>query len=177
MKIPETLRDETRRKLWSIADDINWLSLTIQEKAKYYESWTTDKNFGGVLGRYMDAREIRMYIKDMLMRPYSHEKFQDEKTPMKLLHMPSDLNIVESYVSPFGRLFENGEMIFWGQAKDWRSIFMSSFERAYMEKKKIYGIVLFNVNGKFCENIHQEMIRSASKKLGINNLKFVSFSK
>ena len=69
MKIPEEVFDRIKTRLWGQADRDGWMSLSDPQKSGLYEQWSTDKEVGAVLGQFMDKAQVRVYLKDSIMKP------------------------------------------------------------------------------------------------------------
>jgi hypothetical protein len=177
MSVPENMRETIKLKLWKIADEIRWRGLSVIEKSKYYERWTRDSSIGGMLAHYMDHRQVRMYIKDSIMRRYSQTSLNDHRQAFRLLNIPENIGIKESFNSPKGKLLIDGRLICWGQAKDWKIILLALYERCYYYKSlKPFAVVLFRSSGKYNEQTTRDMINSISNKLGIEKLLWADYS-
>lgn len=70
MAVAKDVRDNIRKKIWDTADELGWPGLSDIDRATWYENWSKDKDIGGVLAHFMDARKVRVYIKDSLLKPY-----------------------------------------------------------------------------------------------------------
>ena len=68
MRIPADIKENIRKALWEAAADLDWSGLSDMEKSKYYELWTRDPAIGGQLAHFMDPRQVRVYIKDSLLK-------------------------------------------------------------------------------------------------------------
>jgi hypothetical protein len=174
MSVPENIREMIQQKLWQIADEIRWRGLSVIEKSKYYERWTCDPKIGGILANYMDHRQVRMYIKDSIMRRYSQTGLNDHRQAFHLLSISSNIKIMGTFASPQGKLLADGRLICWGHAKDWKLILLALYERCYSAKDVLpFAAVLFRPNGKYNEQTTRKMIGSISDKLGIQKLIWV----
>ena len=176
MRIPEEVRLGLRRKLWGVADGLDWGRLSLAEKTGYYESWTRDPEVGGELGHYMDQRRIRVYIKDTIMKGYRRSRLAAPDDAMRMLGFEalgttSTIDTVQDYERPHGRRLSDGRVIVWGEAKDWKAILMSLHERAFEAKNATpYAAVLLMAAGKFGEDRTRELVQDAATKLGVERL-------
>ena len=98
MKVPDEAYRRIKRKLWGVADELNWPTLPDQQKSALYEEWIRDEQLGGVLARYLNPGSVRVYIKDTIMKPYGRERIKDFPSIMKLLRLPYDSSVVETYI-------------------------------------------------------------------------------
>lgn len=87
----------------------------------------------GVLSHFMDARKVRVYIKDSLLKPYLRSRLQDDWERVLLaINMDEQEAIFRrAYNKPHGRQLFDGRVICWGNSREWKSILISVFERAY----------------------------------------------
>jgi hypothetical protein len=171
MTIADIVRSEIKYKLWTMADEIGWATLGPVDKARQYEIWTRDPEVGGQLSRYMDSGQVRVYIKDTLLKDYGRERMASQVAPYLLVGIPDDTVVVESYIKPHGRRFRDGRVLCWGRADDWKTVLMAVHERAFLVKRGIpFGAVLMFSTGRY----HQEDARAAAKdaamKLGLERL-------
>jgi len=173
MRVPDEIRVGMRQKLWAVASEVDWANLSSIEKSAYYESWTRDPEVGGTLSHYMDQRQVRVYIKDTVMKGFGRSRLADANKPMRLLGLPVDGSaaVTKDYERPHGRLLSDGRVIAWGTAKDWKAVLMSIHERAFeADGGRAYGAVLSSAAGKFAEDSTREVVADAAKKLGIEKL-------
>ena len=80
MKIPDKTYQRIKDKLWGLADDLNWPTLSNPQKSALFEDWLRDDQIGGVLSRYLDTGSVRVYLKDTIMKPYARERIKDFPT-------------------------------------------------------------------------------------------------
>lgn len=171
MNVPDSVRDNLRRRLWGMADESGWISLSTATKAKQYEHWTNDVNIGGVLTRYLDKGQVRVYLKDTLLKGYARSKMADECLPLRVLRLPAGIETLETYVKPHGRRLRDGRTICWGRAKDWKSVLMALHERAYVAKgARPFAAILTYALGRFGEDATRALVADAAKRLGIEQL-------
>lgn len=177
MRIPASVRGGLREALWALADQLDWARLTWHEKAAQYEAWTRDPDVGGLLANYMDQRQIRVYIKDTIMKGYVRSRLADPQPVMRALGLSAtrdagpSLDTVEEYERPHGRRLGDGRVIVWSKAKDWKAVLMVAHERAYVaEEARPYAAVLFSAGGQFAEVSFRLMVQDAADKLGIERL-------
>lgn len=175
MRIPDDVRFGMRQKLWAVADTVDWARLTWVEKSSYYEAWTRDPEVGGKLGHYMDQRQVRVYIKDTVMKGYGMSRLADPSGVMRVLGLLSGsadgVSVAAEYERPHGRLLADGRVIAWGKASDWKAILMSIHERAFEAKGgRPYGAVLSSAVGRFTEDDTRRLVADAAKRLGVEKL-------
>jgi hypothetical protein len=169
--IPTTVRDALRNKLWAQCDDLGWMSLPDTERARYYELWTRDASIGGQLAHVMDARKVRVYIKDSLVKPYVRARLSlNEAEVWRLLGLSGGDRSVHNYIKPHGRRTENGRVIGWGRSRDWKSVLMAVFERGRAQTAfSSFGVVLLE-SGKTEAETSRDLVREAARRLGIEKL-------
>lgn len=172
--LPIEIRDEIKTALWSICDNIGWLSLPDVERASYYERWTKDKNLGGKLAMHMDARKVRVYIKDTLLKAYVRTRISlAEKDVWKLLDLTSEDTAVSEFIKPHGRRLSDGRIIAWGRSRDWKVILMTVFERAHADSEfSAFGVILLE-SGKTEGRKSRKLVISAAQRLGIEKILWV----
>ena len=169
MSIPAKVRDEVKAYLWAEADRLNWPSLSAADKARYYTIWTETKELGGRLAVHMDPRQVRVYIKDTLLKPYTREALADHAQPFRVLDIPEDAPIQTVFIKPHGRLLKDGRHVAWSRAADWKATILTLYERAH-EQGEPYGVVLMESSAKFGTGDVRAMVENAAAKLGIQRL-------
>lgn len=169
--IPDNVRDELRFSLWKIADEIGWLRLSDQEKAQYYRLWTTEPKIGGRLAQYRDARGVRVYIKDTLMKAYAQTRLADPNIVFKAIGLRNDIKVYKKYKKPHGRLLSDGRVLCWGRARDWRDILLAAHERAHNRvNAEPFAVVFLETDGRFAESTFLAMVCDAAEKLQIKRI-------
>ena len=173
MKVPDRAHRRIQRMLWSAADELNWPTLSDPQKSALYEGWVRDEQVGGVLSRYINPGNVRVYIKDTIMKPYGRERIKNFPAIVKLLGLPDDPSVVETYMKPHGRRLTDGKVICWGLSRDWKAILFSVFERAYVASSGVpFAAVIMFPTGKCQQPDYRQMIETAAGKLGITRLEW-----
>src|SRR5687767_8762006 len=166
--MPEQVREEIRQYLWSEADQLGWDRLSDADRSAAYARWTDDPEIGGVLGRYLKKGKIRVYLKDSLLKPYSREKRADPRPYLRLAGINLEAKIAESRIKPHGVLLEDGTMVVWAKARDWKAalttLYEWSFERPRVTSLKV---ILESSAGKYQDSRIRRLVDSVSSKLGI----------
>ena len=176
MKVPKQAFAQIRAQLWQIADQNKWLTLSDQDKSRFYEEWIRNEEIGGFLRRYLDSGSVRVYIKDTLMKPYTRNRTSDFDSIMGYLGIGKDIPIAESYVKPHGRRLADGRVISWGLARDWKAIMIATFERAHCGKPGIpYASLFLAPHGRLLQDDFRYMVELASERLGIQTVKWIDF--
>lgn len=171
MKVPDAAYQRIKEKLWRIADERNWPTLSDQQKTALYEDWIRDSDVGGVLSRYLDPGSVRVYIKDTIMKPYGRERIKDFPPILRLLGLPDDSSVAETYIKPHGRRLTDGKVVSWGLSRDWKAILFAIFERAYVVKSATpFAAVIMFPNGKCQQPEYRKMIETAAMRLGIKHV-------
>lgn len=170
MTIPETAREEVRQRLWQEADRLEWPSLSAKDKARYYTMWTETGELGGRLAAYMDPRQVRVYIKDTLLKAYTRERLSDPVRVLRVLGLSTEDSFIVSYIKPHGRCLPDGRQIAWSRATEWKATLMTLHERAFEAGGLPYGAVLFDASTKHPDIGSRKVVESAAKKLGIERL-------
>jgi hypothetical protein len=170
MIVPVNVRTELKERLWQAADQLGWNDLGQAEKANHYEVWTRDPDIGGLLTRFMDGGQVRVYIKDTLLKDYGRVRRADPMRPLRALGITSKSSIVETYIKPHGRRLEDGRILCWGRADDWKAILMAVHERAFDQKCKPFAAILMSSAARFQEARSRAVVDDAAKKLGIERV-------
>ena len=168
MSVPDTTRTALKEKLWQRANDLGWATLSPTDKSHHYEAWTKSPEFGGRLGRYMGQGQVRVYIKDTLLKDYARSRLADHERPFRVLGIPEAAHVVEMYSKPHGRRLEDGRVICWGRAGDWKTILMALHERTFDNSHSCPHASVFLCSlGRFHEMHARGLVEDAARKLGI----------
>lgn len=168
MKMPEGVRKQVGSRLWAMADAAGWDTLNPTSKAVLYQRWTDDPEIGGVLVHYMSRARVRVYLKDTLLKNYTRSRLADEKRPLRALGLGSPTASRETFEKPYGVLLQDGRMIAWGGAEEWRHVILALYERAYGKPgTSIWGMALLKAGGRFREPAVRAMVEGAAHALGI----------
>ena len=173
MSIPENVRAEIRDKLWKEADSLGWANLSASQKARQYTMWTETSDLGGRLAAFMDPRQVRVYIKDTLLKAYTRERMADATRIFRLLNIPRNAHSSDSYIKPHGRRLLDGRIIVWSRASDWKLALMAAHERAFETGGRPYAVVMFEAAGKYSDPMSKAVVEDAARKLNISNLLWV----
>jgi len=172
MAVPKDIRDSIKKKIWDKADELGWAGLSDLDRANWYENWSKDKEIGEVLAHFMDPRRVRVYIKDSLLKPYLRSRLEDGAANVLLAAgLAQDGPPIRStFEKPHGRLLFDGKIVCWGHSKDWKSILVSVFERAYRLESAIpYAAVLIET-GRTTNSGVREMISEIGLRLGLDRV-------
>jgi hypothetical protein len=162
------MKQTVARRLYDIADKIDWTHLTIPQRQKYYEIWTNDPQIGGVLRQVMEVSRIRVYLKDTIMRTYSRQQRPTILTLLSSMSISCN-HIVREYVKPQAILCDKNKLYTLAAAKEWKIAIMSAFERGCEVRTTSKNIVFFNdhVTGRFVDKEYKDLIEAAAKRLDI----------
>ena len=171
MTVPDAVRERLKALVWSRADAIGWMDLSPTDKTTYYENWTNDPDIGGVLTRCIDKAQVRVYLKDSLLKDYVRLHLADWDRPFRVLRISQKAKTAESYVKPHGRRLSDGRVVCWGRADDWKAVLMALHERTYgREGQRPFAAVFLKAVGRFGESKVRAMIETAAKKLGVRRV-------
>jgi hypothetical protein len=174
VSVPREIRKSIQDQLWKAADDVCWLSLPATSKSKWYDNWCAHPEIGGRLVRFMEAGQVRHYIKDAYLKRYARERKADPAIVLRVLGLPATVPIAERHIKPLGVELTDGRIIAWGQAKIWKSVLMALHERAFgREGVNPYAAVL-SQTARFFEEEERHVVEDAGRKLGIEKLLWLS---
>jgi hypothetical protein len=169
--IPADVRNEVKRRLYAAADRIGWVYLPPQVKARYYENWTNDGHIGGILAQFIAKDRVRVYLKDTLLKDYARSTQSDPSKALRLLGLSETQIALEAYEKPHGRRLQDGRIVCWGRAEDWKLILMAVYERAAINSGATpYAAVLFGAIGRWMFPETRNLIEEAGKRLGIGQI-------
>lgn len=169
MSVPTKIRNEIKDRLWAEADRLNWSALSPKDKSRYYTIWTEIEDLGGRLGQYMDPRQVRVYIKDTLLKPYTRETSASPDMAFRVLDIPAGTSTVATYIKPHGRLLADGRHVAWSKATEWKATIMALHERSYGTGKP-FGAVLTEAAAKFSTDQDRAVVEAAAQKLGVERI-------
>lgn len=172
-KLPQPIRDAIQAKLWEECDERGWMSLPYAERAPFYERWTKDPAIGGQLAHLMDAREVRVYIKDTLVKPYVRERLlENEDLVLTTLGVADVEKTSQRFVKPHGVKLADGRVLCWGRSREWKSILLAVFERGFARDSSSFGVVLVE-SGQTEDPRRRALVREAAKRLEIEHIEWL----
>jgi hypothetical protein len=137
-------------------------------RSRKYEEWTRDPEIGGVLGHYIDPKQVRVYLKDSVIKPYTIARGRDHSRAFRALSLADDSSMAAGYTKPHGRRLEDGRIICWGQARDWKMILLAVWERARDEPgAEPYAAVLTVATGQWSAELFRAKATELAERLGI----------
>ena len=171
MRIPADIKENIRKALWEAAANLDWSGLTDMEKSKYYELWTRNPAIGGQLAHFMDPRQVRVYIKDSLLKSYVRARLSDNEPRVWVaLGRPAPTQYARQFIKPHGKRLLDGAVVCWGNSRDWKLILMAVFERSRVTPhSKPEAAALFEV-GHTATDGQRGLVREAARRLGIEKL-------
>lgn len=168
MSMPPQIRDEVSQRLWRQADEIGWLHLSQSSKSRHYDNWTNDPAIGGRLGRFLDVKQIRHYIKDAVLKRYCRARASNASGILRELGFASDEVPIRQFIKPHGCQLANGWMICWGRANTWKLALLTLHERCFAEPGSVpFAAVLTQAAAQFGDEPSRYVVEDAAKKLGI----------
>ena len=170
MKIPEEVFKKIKDRLWAQADKDGWMSLSDPERTAFYEHWSTDKQVGTVLGRFMDAAQVRVYLKDTIMKPYPRERTSNAAPILEALGLSDSELSIKEYKKPHGRMLFDKRVVSWGEADNWKSVLLAVYERAYRDVGRPYAAVLLRGVGKMAQPDERALVEDLAKRLEIERV-------
>jgi len=170
MTLPARVREDLRTQLWHEADSCDWLLMAAPQKSRQYDDWVVREDVGGVLSHYMDPREVRVYLKDTVIKEYALQRMQSQEQAFRILGLSSDLGVVEEYRKPHGRRLDDGRVVCWGPASNWKAIVMAVFERSRVKGLRSYAVVLTGATGRFKSAAARGLVEDAAGRLGIERV-------
>lgn len=173
MSVPADLREQLRARLWQESDEVGWMHLSTGAKSRYYDNWARDSEVGGVLARYMDRSQLRIYLKDTLLKGYTNAKLADEGRPLRVLRVPEQVHVVDRFRKPHGCRLDDGRLICWGKASEWKMMLMALHERAFGGEGTRCGVVFFNALGTYRETGTRRLVEDAASRLGVEDVVWV----
>ena len=166
--VPHEVRERLREDIWKQADQLGWSALSDVDRALFYEHWTEDPTIGGVLSRFLKKGQVRVYVKDSLLKPYLRSRaasFESVRRHLGILGQPV---VLKTRIKPHGVLMEDGTMVVWARARDWKSALLGLFEWSSRHNGIARRrVVLFDSNGRFSSISERAIITSAALALSI----------
>lgn len=166
-KIPLKIKKEIHERVWARADKVVWIRLGDQEKSRQYEEWIRDPLVGGVLGQFIDSRNVRVYLKDSVMKSYSRERINETSAAFAALSLNENDSRLK-FIKPHGIVFFDKKCVCWGPAKDWKSIVLSVFERSHRNPPAVpHAAIFLGPLGKMAQRSEQRLVEEVAHRLGL----------
>lgn len=175
MSVPGSASQQLSALLWAEADAIGWLHMSNHDKALKYDDWVKRPDVGGVLSLHIDPRQVRVYLKDTLLKAYSRQRQGDPVRPFRVLGLSDSCSVAEEYEKPHGRRLTDGRVVCWGTADNWKAVVMACFERASLAPDAVpYAVVLSGASGRLLTSEVREIAEKAAGQLGIGRVHWLS---
>lgn len=164
----QEIKDLVTKRVFGIADEVDWVHLTIHQRKQYYESWTSDPRIGGLLSQVMEENRVRVYLKDTVMRNYMRSRRISIHQLLNSMSM-SFYEITEEFIKPQAILCDNTALYSLAAAREWKIALMSAFERGCIIPELEHNIVFFteHTTGHFVDGDYRNMIAAAASRLGV----------
>lgn len=174
MRLPDDIREALFVRVKNAADREGWLYRSDGDKSALYSAWSRDPDIGGVLQGYMKPNEVHRYLKDTLVKKYMLVKDADPARAFAILQIPEVALILETWQKPHGVTLDDGKIIAWSKAEQWKTTIMAVYERAATKPTlQAYGAVLLDAEGRFAEVGVQQLANEAASRLGIQRIIWV----
>lgn len=160
MTVPEEVRDELRALVRGRAKEAHWDGLLQRRRTILLDSWVTDPAIGGVLDGYMPRSKVRAYIKDVLLR-------MPRGPPTSVPKGLALRTVRRWYRKPDGAVGSDGRLCTWGNARDWKAILLTAYERIHEGGYKPGPIILADSAAKFSTPESRVVVDRAARALGL----------
>jgi hypothetical protein len=171
--MPTQVFDEIQNRLWAQADQDDWITLNDFEKSKFYEQWARDETVGGQLALYMDPAQVRVYLKDTVMKPYGRERSKNPVIVLRKLGIPADEFPIQEFIKPHTRIFHDGRVVCWGPARNWKAIITAVYLHAKRNDKRPHAAVLMYPSGATNQSDERAIIEDFARRLGVERLEWL----
>ncbi len=122
----------------------------------------------------MDQRQVRVYIKDTLMKGYVRDRQDDLQYILSVVGFASTAEVAETYQRPHGVRLDPHTLLCWGSADEWKLIITAIHERGYgIDSVRLHAVVLLNALGKYYQLDTRRMVEDAATKLLIERVYWV----
>jgi hypothetical protein len=174
VSIPTDIRDEVTTRLWKLADELRWFALPATSRSRHYDNWAIDPSIGGRLSRFLDPGQVRLYIKDAVMKRYARDRRARPSTILGALSISDTVVPVKTFIKPHGWQLQDGRVFCWGRANTWKLVLMAVHERSFGAGGcSPYGAVLTQAAAHFADDGPRAVVEDAASKLGINRVKWL----
>lgn len=170
-RVPREIRQTLKERLWQKADELGWISLSSTDKTAHYEMWSRSDDFVRPLKGFVPSQDVRVYIKDSLMKGYQRARTASPKLVREVFNLEST-TIIEEEVKPHSIELDDGRMYAWGMATEWRTILLALFERAWRGEGTPVGVVLLNATGQYRQPADRQLVEDVADLLGIETVKW-----
>lgn len=168
MTVPDDVRESLRRIVSERARSARWPGLTQSARTQLLDAWTADPIIGGSLESFMARSKVRSYIKDVLLRTGTRVSVRDGlETAMLRRASLSGHRVKRRLAKPGGVILENGKVITWGRAQDWKALILTAFERDEQGLGPCAAIVLTEAAGHMATPNIQKIVEDACRRLEV----------
>lgn len=170
--VPPDIRIQIMKRLWKIADELDWMALSNDTRSRHYDNWTKDPKVGGILARFLAPTEVRHYIKDGLLKIYCREKRGSELVSIcRLAGIDGEFTTRQTFERPNGCVLQDGTMITWGAADGWKIVLMSAFERWHLAQSKVpHAVVFTRAASHFGDLAARGVVETAASRLDVGRV-------
>jgi hypothetical protein len=163
----ETIIKAVCQRVYTLADQADWIHLTITQRKNYYEAWTQHPEIGAMLAKTMPAERVRVYLKDTIIGTYCRSKRLGVRNLLRSMSIACD-SITQEYIKPEAVLCDKYQLYTITATKDWKISLINNFERA--QERRIKRNLLFiteHTAGRFVDHSYRSMIEDAATRLGV----------
>jgi len=165
------IKEIVTKRVHAIADDVDWSYLTIPQRQRYYEEWTDAPEIGGLLGQVMEVHNVRVYLKDTVMRAYARGRRPGMEKLLASMSISCG-QVTRAYIKPEAVLCDGRDLYTTTVAKEWKGAIMSAFERGCEVRNVRRNVVFMSEHtvGRFVDQAYRDVIGAAAKRLGVEVL-------
>jgi hypothetical protein len=160
--------DRVKQIVFERAERAGYEMLTISDRRKLYEEWTSDPEIGGALKQVMPASRVRVFLKDTIIGEYLRSRKAGIEDVLRAQGI-QPASIDEAFIKPKGWLINGGELHTVCQAAEWKIALLNSFQRAaerpYVRSNTLY--ITNHVRGQFVDPCFRRIVESAGKRLDV----------
>ena len=160
--------EKVKKIVFERAETESFELLTITDRKKLYEAWTSDPTIGGALRQIMPAARVRVFLKDTIIGEYLRSRKPGVEDVLRAqgVHINS---VEETFIKPKALLCNRYELHTVCQASEWKIALINSFQRA-AERSRIRSNTLYitnHVKGQFVDAAFRRLVESAGARLGV----------
>ena len=92
----------------------------------------------------------------------------DPQRIYRVLQLSDETEIVEKYIKPHGVRLDDGRVIAWSKATDWKLTLLAIFERTFDDTSLApYAAVLFQSAAKHVTAESRQVVEEVARRLGV----------
>lgn len=163
------VKEVITQRVRQIADDLDWMHLTIAQRTRHYKEWTEDPEIGGLLSQIMDPSKVRVFLKDTVMgRQYTQPRRPQLEQLLSTMGV-SCQQITREFIKPQALLCGGRRLYTITVAKEWEHAILSAFERGCEVRQLISSVVFVteHTTGRFVDKAYRDLIDEAARRLGV----------